>query len=65
MSGTDAGTSLDREGLPAAVTGGGTSMRQRQETSLRPSFSYFTVTFNYPNEVSSAIATENINPGQP
>lgn len=59
MSGTDAGTSLDREGLP-------TSMRQRQDTSpLRPPFSYFTVTFNYPNEVSSATATENINPGQP
>lgn len=61
MSGADPGTG-QRE-LPTAM-GAEPSAEHRDERSA-PSFSYFTVTFHYPNEVSPATGTENINPGQP
>lgn len=64
LSGTDLGTGLDRDGLPPE--GVADPCGRGQETStLLPSFSYFTVTFNYPNEVPSAEGRRNTNPGQP
>lgn len=64
MSGTALGTSPDRGSAHCHQKGW--QIHVAEETStLLPSFSYFTMTFNYPNEVSSAIGTGNINPGQP